>query len=89
MERHYEDQARLLTQVRKNDGDLRLVHSQVLQQVLLRLDKAFQAFFKGLTKYPTFKRSISTIHSHIHNQVLIFMYTDKQDQTIFEWKCKD
>jgi putative transposase len=32
------------------------VHSQVLQDVILRLDKAYQAFFKKLAKYPTFKR---------------------------------
>ncbi|MDV3278283.1 MAG: transposase [Nitrososphaerales archaeon] len=36
---------------------LRAVHSQVLQDVNIRLDKAFQAFFAGLARHPRFKRS--------------------------------
>ncbi|MEW6605039.1 MAG: transposase [Thermoproteota archaeon] len=35
---------------------LKQVHSQVLQDVILRLDKAYQAFFKKLARYPRFKR---------------------------------
>jgi putative transposase len=52
----YYEQNELTKQIRQNDKDLKQVHSQVLQQVLLRLDKAYQAFFKRLTKYPKFKR---------------------------------
>ncbi len=32
------------------------VHSQVLQDVVLRLDKAYRAFYGGLSRYPKFKR---------------------------------
>ena len=32
------------------------MHSQVLQDVLLTLDKSYQAFFKKLARYPKFKR---------------------------------
>lgn len=49
-------QKRLLTERRRENKYQRHVHSQVLQDVLLRLDKAYQAFFKGLSRYPRFKR---------------------------------
>jgi putative transposase len=43
--------------LRKQDNKYyKQVHSQVLQDVLLGLDKAYQAFFKKLAKYPRFKR---------------------------------
>ncbi len=45
-----------LVQRKMGDKYLRAVHSQVLQDVNLRLDKAMQAFFAGLAKYPKFKR---------------------------------
>lgn len=51
------DQKKLLTQRRKEDKYLKQIHSQVAQNVVLRLDKAFQAFFLHLTKYPKFKRN--------------------------------
>jgi putative transposase len=41
---------------KKENKYLKQVHSQVLQDVLLRLDKAYQAFFKKIMKYPKFKR---------------------------------
>lgn len=50
------EQKRGLTERRKKNKYLKQVHSQVLQDVLLRLDKAYQAFFKKLVKYPAFKR---------------------------------
>ena len=36
---------------------LRAVHSQVLQDVNFRLDKAFQAFFAGIARHPKFRRT--------------------------------
>jgi putative transposase len=43
--------------LRKQDNQYyKQVHSQVLQDVLLRLDKAYQAFFSKLAKFPRFKR---------------------------------
>ena len=36
-----------LTQMKKTDETLKCIHSQVLQQVTLRLDKTYQAFFKN------------------------------------------
>jgi hypothetical protein len=38
--------------LKKNDKHLTAVHSQVLQDVVLRLDKAYHAFFVGLAKRP-------------------------------------
>ena len=50
------EQKRALTAVRKGNKFLKAVQSHVLQDVVLRLDKAFGAFFAGLSRYPRFKR---------------------------------
>lgn len=50
------EQKQLLTLRKQYDKYLEQVHSQVLQDVVLRVDKAFQAFFKKIMKYPRFKR---------------------------------
>jgi putative transposase len=57
--RRYEDQAAMLT-AEKKDGNFKSVFSQVLQDVLRRLDKSFKAFFMRLKAgekpgYPRFK----------------------------------
>jgi len=57
--RTYEDQAAMLTLEKKN-GNFKGVHSQVLQDVLRRLDKAYKAFFRRVEAgekpgYPRFK----------------------------------
>ncbi len=49
------EQKLLLTLRKPENKYYKQVHSQVLQDVLLRLDKAYQAFFKKMTKYPRFK----------------------------------
>ena len=49
-------QKKILTAVRKDDKFLKAVHSQVLQDVAFRLDKAYGAFFARLSRYPKFKR---------------------------------
>src|SRR5579875_1713416 len=41
---------------KKEDKYINAVHSQVLQDAVLRLDKAFQSYFSGLSKFPRFKR---------------------------------
>src|SRR2546422_7546056 len=51
------DQKKMLVELKRDDKHLKSVHSQVLQDVVLRLDKAFQRFFVGLSRYPKFKRS--------------------------------
>jgi len=51
------DQKKMLVELKRNDKHLRSVHSQVLQDVVLRLDKAYQAFFAGLSRYPRSRRS--------------------------------
>lgn len=53
---NYWNQKQLLVLRKQDNKYLKQVHSQVLQDVLLRLDKAYQAFFKKLAKYPKFKR---------------------------------
>jgi putative transposase len=52
----YYEQTKALTQIRKGRDDLKRIHSQVLQDVLLRLNKTFQNFFRGQSKRPRFKR---------------------------------
>src|SRR3989442_12113998 len=51
------DQKKMLVELKQNDKHLKSVHSQVLQDVVLRLDKAYQRFFAGLSRYPRFRRS--------------------------------
>lgn len=50
------NQKQLLTLRKQDNKYYKQVHSQVLQDVLLRLDKSFQAFFTKIAKYPKFKR---------------------------------
>jgi putative transposase len=50
------EQKQLLTLRKPDNKYYKQVHSQVLQDVLLRLDKAYQRFFKKLARYPKFKR---------------------------------
>jgi len=50
------NQKQLLVLRKQDNKYYKQVHSQVLQDVLLRLDKAYQAFFKKLMNYPRFKR---------------------------------
>ncbi len=52
----YNMQAAILTFERKQDAGLGSVHSQVSQDVLRRLDKAFKSFFAHRAKYPRFKK---------------------------------
>ena len=51
------DQKKMLVELKQNDKHLKSIHSQVLQDVVLRLDKAYLAFFAGLSRYPKFRRS--------------------------------
>ncbi len=51
------EQKKMLVGLKKNSNKyLKQVYSQVLQDVVLRLDKAYQAFFTGLSRYPKFRR---------------------------------
>jgi putative transposase len=50
------DQKKSLVKAKELNKYLRAVHSQVLQDVVLRLDKAYRAFFTGLSGYPRFKK---------------------------------
>ena len=51
----YNLQAWMLTAEREHDALLGELHSQVGQDVLRRLDRAFKAFFERRSKYPRFK----------------------------------
>jgi len=51
----YEQEKSLVT-LKSEEKFLRAANAQVLQDVVLRLDKAFQAFFAGLSRHPRFKR---------------------------------
>ncbi|MDA4115931.1 MAG: transposase [Thaumarchaeota archaeon] len=52
----YNHQQWMLTQERRANSELAALHSQVAQDVLRRLDKAFQRFFKHQAGHPRFKR---------------------------------
>lgn len=49
------EQKKLLTLRKQDNKYYKQVYSQVLQDVVLRLDKAYEAFFKKLSRYPRFK----------------------------------
>src|SRR5262245_42665675 len=46
----YQDQADQLPDIKKDRGELKGVYSQVLQDVLKRVEKAFDGFFLRLSK---------------------------------------
>ena len=50
------EQEKSLVALKSEEKFLRAANAQVLQDVVLRLDKAFQAFFAGLSRHPRFKR---------------------------------
>ena len=50
------EQKKVLVELKKKEEYLKAVHSQVLQDVVLRLDKTYHAFFVGLARRPRFKR---------------------------------
>jgi putative transposase len=52
----YYAQAKKLVALKKDNKYLKRVHSQVLQDVVLRLDKAFMRFFSGMSRHPKFRR---------------------------------
>ena len=49
------DQIKELPEIKEAFSEYNQVHSQILQDVLRRLDKSFQKFFKEKTGYPRFK----------------------------------
>ncbi|VUT24606.1 MAG: putative transposase [Candidatus Methanolliviera sp. GoM_oil] len=58
---NYYDQANQLKEIKTFDEDLKEVHSQVIQDVLKRIDKAFKNFFRRVkrkekTGYPRYKQ---------------------------------
>jgi putative transposase len=56
----YNMQASVLTFEREESTELGLLHSQVGQDVLRRLDKAFKSFFVRHARYPKFKKRSGT-----------------------------
>jgi Helix-turn-helix domain./Probable transposase. len=78
--RHYEetkkslsriDQQKILVQDKKNIEYLTNIHSQVLQDVLFRVEKAYKNFFRrlkdksGKAGYPRFKNQVCRIYKNI------------------------
>lgn len=57
---NYSDTSKRLTQIKSEFEFLRDVSSIALQQVLRNQDVAFSSFFKGVSKYPNFKKK----HGH-------------------------
>jgi putative transposase len=56
----YNLQQWVLTEVRHTDPSIGALHSQVAQDVLHRLDRAFKAFFRHQSRYPHFKKRSSS-----------------------------
>ena len=54
--RNFYEQKKTLVSLKLSDKYQKAVHSQVLQDVVLRLDKAYQSFFARFSKYPRFRR---------------------------------
>jgi putative transposase len=52
---NYYDQQAELPELKKVLSEYRGIYSQVLQDVLRRLDKSFKGFFKRMRGYPRFK----------------------------------
>ncbi|MGF1489677.1 MAG: RNA-guided endonuclease InsQ/TnpB family protein [Prochloraceae cyanobacterium] len=52
----YASQCKSLTQARKVNADLKAAHSQMLQQVLRRLEKAFVSMWETQHGFPRFKK---------------------------------
>ena len=55
---NYYDTAKLIKELKQKEEFkwLKEANSQSLQQTLMDLDKAFKAFFKGISKYPKYKK---------------------------------
>src|SRR5207244_1845863 len=53
----YHDQKKMPVQLQQNHKHRKRIHSPAWQDVVLRRDKAFQAFFARLSRYPKFRRS--------------------------------
>ncbi|MHB1679119.1 MAG: helix-turn-helix domain-containing protein [bacterium] len=75
--RHYEeigkglsriDQQKILVQDKKNIEYLKNIHSQVLQDVLFRVEKAYKNFFRRL-KEKSIKESIPSLKQEAYVQV--------------------
>jgi putative transposase len=65
----YNTQAKELTSLKKELEFLKEVDSMSLQITLKNLDKAFQSFFKKITKFPKFKSKRNTRKSYTTNNV--------------------
>ena len=57
----YPQQCWILTAERKTDSLLGELYSQAGQEILNRLDKAFEAFFEHFARYPRFKTFIESV----------------------------
>ncbi len=64
----YSNQQNALPKLKEKDPSLKLVHSQVLQDCLRRVDNAFQKFFRKEVKYPK-KKKLSKYSSFTFPQV--------------------
>ncbi len=58
----YAEQCRQLTEWRGNDrGGIGRVYSQVAQECLHRLDRAFKSFFGRIARYPRFRHDVTSL----------------------------
>jgi len=64
----FANQCKALTAYRKTSPNLKRVHSQVLQQTLRRLEKAFVSMWEGGQGFPRFKKA-GTMRSFVFSQL--------------------
>ncbi len=77
----YTQQQNALPDLKKINPSLRLVHSQVLQDCLRRLDEAFKKFFRKEAKYPK-KKKLSKYNSFTYPQVWLKRKEKEEEKEI-------
>ncbi|KKM12009.1 transposase [Clostridiales bacterium PH28_bin88] len=78
----YSIQQNSLPAFKKENPEYRTVHSQVLQDVLRRVDRAYQNFFEGRAGYPRF-RNRDNYRSFTYPQVDVVRETFQRDGCIY------
>ncbi len=70
---NYYDQANQLSEIKQTNSEYKEIYSQILQDVLKRLDKTFKAFFnrakRRSSRFPAFQRS---------KQIRFFLFSAKR-----------
>ena len=86
----YTDQQNQLPEIKAIREDMATIHSQVLQDVLRRLDKAFQNFFRRVKErgekagFPRFPISLPVRLVHL---CAVWIFAQRQVAVVEDWRC--